>query len=416
MKRVWLITSGEPMPSNENRLHRTGMLSKLLAEKGYEVVWFTTTFDHQTKVYVENTNVKKNVSKNLSLFFLHSETPYYKNISLKRLKNHKEVAENFYVEANKIDSPDIIFCSFPTIDLAYVATKYGKINNVPVVIDVRDLWPDIFIDIFPKFFHVFFRRLIYWQIKKTKFALTNAFAITAVSDNYLKWAINYEKNNFKKISKVFPLGYDYEEVKECKNDLVTDRLGIDETKINIWFVGTFGRTYDLETVIKAAKVLEISRPKIQFIFTGDGENMSIWKEKAKGLSNVIFTGWVGKKELIYLSRISKIGLMAYRKGAPQGLPNKIFEYLAYGLPILSSLESETKELLNSHGIGFTYDASNSQDLIDKINAITSDLGKLHEMSENCRHVYRENFDSHVIYQNIINFLEEISEEYKRLNK
>ena len=206
------------MPSNENRLHRTGMLSKLLAEKGYEVVWFTTTFDHQTKVYVENTNVKKNVSKNLSLFFLHSETPYYKNISLKRLKNHKEVAENFYVEANKIDSPDIIFCSFPTIDLAYVATKYGKINNVPVVIDVRDLWPDIFIDIFPKFFHAFFRRLMYWQIKKTKFALTNAFAITAVSDNYLKWAINYEKNNFKKISKVFPLGYDYEEVKECKND------------------------------------------------------------------------------------------------------------------------------------------------------------------------------------------------------
>lgn len=404
------------MPSNENRLHRTGMLSKLLAEKGYEVVWFTTTFDHQTKVYVENTNVKKNVSKNLSLFFLHSETPYYKNISLKRLKNHKEVAENFYVEANKIDSPDIIFCSFPTIDLAYVATKYGKINNVPVVIDVRDLWPDIFIDIFPKFFHVFFRRLIYWQIKKTKFALTNAFAITAVSDNYLKWAINYEKNNFKKISKVFPLGYDYEEVKECKNDLVTDRLGIDETKINIWFVGTFGRTYDLETVIKAAKVLEISRPKIQFIFTGDGENMSIWKEKAKGLSNVIFTGWVGKKELIYLSRISKIGLMAYRKGAPQGLPNKIFEYLAYGLPILSSLESETKELLNSYGIGFTYDAFNSQDLIDKINIITSDLDKLHEMSENCRNVYRENFDSNVIYQNIINFLEEISEEYKRLNK
>ena len=90
MKRVWLITSGEPMPSNENRLHRTGMLSKLLAEKGYEVVWFTTTFDHQTKVYVENTNVKKNVSKNLSLFFLHSETPYYKNISLKRLNTSRD--------------------------------------------------------------------------------------------------------------------------------------------------------------------------------------------------------------------------------------------------------------------------------------------------------------------------------------
>lgn len=130
--------------------------------------------------------------------------------------------------------------------------------------------------------------------------------------------------------------------------------------------------------------------------------MSIWKKKRQKAYLMLYLSRVGKKELIYLSRISKIGLMSI-EGAPQGLPNKIFEYLTYGLPILSSLESETKELLNSHGIGFTYDASNSQDLIDKINAITSDLGKLHEMSENCRHVYKENFDSHVIYQNIINF-------------
>ena len=40
--------------------------------------------------------------------------------------------------------PDIIVVSLPTIEFSYEACRYGEKNNVPVIVDVRDLWPDSF--------------------------------------------------------------------------------------------------------------------------------------------------------------------------------------------------------------------------------------------------------------------------------
>ncbi|GAI08595.1 unnamed protein product, partial [marine sediment metagenome] len=50
--RIWLITIGEPLPSDNNndRLYRTGILAKLLIQRGHEVVWWTSTFDHVRKI------------------------------------------------------------------------------------------------------------------------------------------------------------------------------------------------------------------------------------------------------------------------------------------------------------------------------------------------------------------------------
>ncbi|WP_305461459.1 hypothetical protein [Photobacterium leiognathi] len=67
----------------------------MLADRGHQVTWWTTTFDHQKKEYLfdETKNIK--VSNNLDMVFLHSETPYERNISIKRIINHKKVASEF---------------------------------------------------------------------------------------------------------------------------------------------------------------------------------------------------------------------------------------------------------------------------------------------------------------------------------
>jgi glycosyltransferase involved in cell wall biosynthesis len=67
-------------------------------------------------------------------------------------------------------------------------------------------------------------------------------------------------------------------------------------------------------VIEAAHHLK-HRDDIQFVFTGDCENSAKWRWQAAGLKNVVFTGWVNKAGLDYLSSISSIGLMAYKEGA-----------------------------------------------------------------------------------------------------
>lgn len=406
MKNIWLITVGESMPTGDNKVWRTAMLARLLSEKNNIIRW-TSTFDHQQKKYLYKENIKVKVSDNLSHFFLHSKIPYYKNVSFSRIKNHREVANNFEKEAQNESKPDLIYCSFPTIELAYSAVNYGKNNDVPVIVDVRDLWPDIFLDLFPSFLKPFGKLILKDYFKKTNYIFKNANGITAVSKKYLDFGLNYAERAITRKDGIFPLGYDDSikielSIKEL-NEL--SRLKIDINKINVWFVGSFGKTYDLSPVIKAAKKIYKKHPHVNFIFTGDGENMDKWKKEANGLESIIFTGWGGKKEIQYLSSNSSIGLMAYAKGAPQGLPNKVFEYMALGLPILSSLETETKDLLKDEQIGLTYRADSSESFIIELEKLIMNKKQLEQIGIRSKKVFINNFKSEIIYNKLTNFIE-----------
>ena len=406
MMDIWLVTVGESMPTGNNRVWRTAMLAKLLSDKNKVIRW-TSTFDHQQKEYLYTENTKVKVNENLSRFYLHSNIPYYKNVSFSRIKNHREVAVNFEMEAQKKPLPDLIYCSFPTIELAFSAVSFGEKNNIPVIVDVRDLWPDIFLDLIPSVIKPLGKLFLKDYLNKTKYIFKKAYGITGVSKKYLDFGLKYAKREKTERDGVFPLGYDDSaKIKFNTEDLEElDKLEIDPNKINVWFVGSFGKTYDLSPVIEAAREIENTYSNVNFIFTGDGENIVKWKKEATNLKNVIFTGWAGKKEIQFISSNSKIGLMAYAKGAPQGLPNKVFEYMASGLPILSSLQTETKDLLNDKQIGLTYLAESSESFIEELEKLILNLNELEEMGIRSRKVFVNNFKSEIIYNNLKEYIE-----------
>jgi len=96
--------------------------------------------------------------------------------------------------------------------------------------------------------------------------------------------------------------------------------------------------------------------------------------------------------------------MAYSEGAPQGLPNKIFEYMASGLPILSSLQTETKELISNEKLGLSYIPNNPEDLLLKLTTLIDNQELLKEMQCNSINTFKQKFDSEIIYENLIKFL------------
>ena len=403
---IWLITSGEIIPLENERSCRTGILSNRLALAGHQVTWWTTTFDHQTKSFIFNQNTE-NVSNGVKMIYLHSNIGYKKNISLQRLKNHKKVSYSFKNIAKSKEKPDLIFCSFPTIELSYEAVKYGVKNSVPVIIDVRDLWPDLFYNPFKKWMRPLIKISLIGYIKKTKYLFKHCNAITAISEGYLDWGLAWSKRIKKPEDRVFTLGYD----KVVNSDVnYTDYFsgkGLDVSKIIVWFVGTFGQTYNLNTVIKVAQILETNkRNDIQFVFTGDGEKMAEWSQLAGALKNVVFTGWVNKDQLNYLSSIADIGLMAYRSDATQGLPNKLFEYMSAGIPIISSLQGETEELLNSSKSGLHYNADNAEMLLDQLLFLAYNADKRKEFGENGFRIFEKDYSSEVVYTKLVEYLED----------
>src|SRR4030067_2188159 len=148
--RVWLIPSGEPLPtdgSNE-RLFRTGVLAGFLVRRGHEVLWWTSAYDHMRKSHRVAEDTFVSLAENYRMAMLHS-CGYRRNISLARLADHRGLARRFSALAPREPAPDVTLSSMPTIELSREAVRYARSRRIPVGLDIRDLWPDIFVDSVP---------------------------------------------------------------------------------------------------------------------------------------------------------------------------------------------------------------------------------------------------------------------------
>ncbi len=405
---IWLITVGEPLPgfSKGDRLWRSGYLAQLLASRGHNVTWWTSSFDHFHRVHFTTESRSVDAGPGLSLQFLHGRA-YRKNVSVARQVNHWQIGSEFRRLAREYPPPAVIICSFPTIELAAEAIEYGRARGVPTFLDIRDLWPDEIVDRFPRAVRHLGQILLAPLFANVRRAMTGATGLVAISGQFLAWGLALAgRGHSEQRDHVFPLGYtgDLEPVTTDRlSGDAAQALGVNANKKIFWFCGTFVGNIDLDTVIEAARHLR-ARDDIQFVFTGVGERDQEWRRQAHGLANVVFTGWARKAELAYFSSIVWAGLGPYRIGARMTLPNKLFEYMSRGLPVLMSLEGETRELVLGNDIGLWYRAGDSASLGDAIVNIADDRDARERMSANAVRLFRERFSPAAIYNGYADFV------------
>ena len=410
--RIWLITVGEPLPidAGHPRLLRTGILANILSTAGCDVVWWSSSFNHTQKKHRCSGDATVELEPNVTIKLLHS-VAYRSNLSLRRVFNHRVIARKFAALARKEKEPDVILCSFPTVELSKAATQYGREHRVPVVLDVRDLWPDIFLDMVRPSARPLGRILLSRMFRNTRSAFRSCTSIVAISQGYLDWALRYSERQPTKRDRVFPLGYHLPAITPNqlqRSEEKLKRLGVDPSRIICWFVGVFGRTYDLEVVIDAARDLQDRGDNIQFVFCGDGDRRADWEAQSSGLTNVVFTGWIDATDIAYMAEISSIGLAAYATDAPQGLPNKIFEYMAAGLPVLSSLTGEARELIQQNKCGVAYDPSARDTLLKGLATLCGDHELRRRMGENGKRLFEKSFSSEKIYPQLMEYLIDVA--------
>src|SRR3954467_2369609 len=148
--KVWLITLGEPLPidGSHARLLRTGFLARALSARGHNVSWFSNRFDHFAKTHREGPTIRE-TAPNERLILLESRG-YDSNVSLSRYLDHRDVVKDFERQAALLPIPDVIVASMPTVDLCEAAVSFAAMHSIPVVVDIRDLWPDSFWDLVPR--------------------------------------------------------------------------------------------------------------------------------------------------------------------------------------------------------------------------------------------------------------------------
>lgn len=411
---VWLVKVGEPLPTDGTnvRLLRVGSLASTLTELGHSVLWWSSTFDHTHKTQRAHGDVTVEVRRGYRLRMMRS-IGYEKNVSIRRVIDHVELGRRFARAMREESRPDVIFCALPTIELAMVAARYGRRMAVPVVLDVRDLWPDAFAQFAPLWARPL-ARLALWPLEAAvRSACVGAHAITGINDAFVDWGVRHAGRSRRGSDRVFPLGFSERPPSEEAQRTAVEhwrQLGVTEGDgtFNICFVGTMGRHVDLRSIIDAARSLRDERPSIRLFLCGRGDHLDSYRERARGCDNVIFTGWIGAAEIWTLMRLSAVGLAPYHN-TPDFLvsvPNKAVEYLSAGLPIVSPLQGVLANLLRDEACGVTVPEHDAQSLATCLRGLRDDPDRLAAMSANALRVFEERFVSERINADLCAYLEE----------
>lgn len=413
--RIWLVTVGEPLPIDgpAERLYRTGILANMLAGAGHDVVWWTSAFDHARKRQRFSSNGLVTITEKLKIILLHS-IPYYRNISVRRIINHILLKRQFEKLATDEAKPDIILCSLPTIGLAAASVEYGQKNGVPVVLDIRDLWPDILVDVVPKALETPARLVLGHAFRAIRYACANATAIVGTSNSFVDWGVNYAGRPRTDRDQAFPLAYasdkpDAEAIAQARRFWQDFGLMNDPGQSIICFFGNMSGVLDLTTVIQAAAILEGEGTLVKLVLCGSGDREGYYRDLAKKCKAVLLPGRVDKTQIWALMDIAVAGLVPYqpREDFCKALPNKAVEYLAGGLPIISCLHGELAALIAENRCGITYEDGNARQLATMIKKVHNAKDFTETMAKNSCRLYEQAFSAEMVYGQLVAHLQEI---------
>lgn len=406
---IWIVEASEPLPLTDGtfRDFRCGLLAKALVREGHQVVWWSSTFNHEKKRqrFHESRTIDTDSGFRLRLLY---GPGYQRNTSPQRLLHNHWVANAFFREAMAMpDRPDMLFCCLPTLELAEKSVTFGQYIGVPVLIDVRDHWPDHYLSMVPPIFQRPFRILLTAEFRRVRSILRNATAISAISQTQLDWALGHAERQQQPTDGVFPIGYPLQnnlsetQLSERRDQLVR-QYQLTEKRLVVTFVGSFVSSYAFETVIAAAKILQdTGRTDITFIFVGDGDRGKQLRSLAADLQNVLFTGWFDQLAITAILQCSSVGLAPYYSDAVMSLPNKPFEYMASGLPILSSSCGELGQLILQERIGMLYQADDPMSLVTCVCELADYPAKRQLMGQNARKLIERRFAAESVYPQLI---------------
>lgn len=413
---IWIVTVGEPIPTDAEgvRLLRSGILASLLHEKGHKVTWWNSSFDHNRRILRTNRTEKFCFKKDFDIFLLYGGG-YKKNISFQRFYDHYLIAREFKKESRNLPKPDIILCSLPTVELSYQVAKYKKEFKIPYLLDIRDLWPDIFYDYVPGFLRPLLKLILYPLQYQVTYACKNADGILGHTGLFVDWGISRAERAKSFYDRDFPFGYPTktwpnEEIQLALENWRARGISHVENGLIVCFFGTIASQFDLETVIKAASILEGKGYSFKFVLCGDGDYLHAFKELANGVESIVFPGWVDSLEIRALLELADLGIAPYFNNAGFGmsLPNKIIEYLSGGIPIISSLEGFYLDFIKKFHCGWSYKLNDPQELANLLERILENKNELKKYSENAEYTFNKYFRAEDIYSDMIKHLEVVA--------
>lgn len=176
----------------------------------------------------------------------------------------------------------------------------------------------------------------------------------------------------------------------AKIDLRT-KYNINHDKLILIYQGVILPGRGLKQTINAVAKL----PKTVLIILGDGEQKNNFIELCKKLNisdRIFFLGTVDQKELINYTTAGDVGLSLIENisiSYYHALPNKLFEYIMAGLPVLCSDLPQMKAIIEKYNVGESINIENEENIFTTLNKWCENPNILNTYKTNCIEATKE---------------------------
>ncbi len=285
---------------------------------------------------------------------------------------------------------DIVVCSSTPLTVGWVGV-IGKIfRRRKFVFEVRDLWPE-----FPIQMGIISNPVLIVAMRGMERIIHRHADVGIALSEGMATAMRGLCRPACPIS-VVPNGSDLDLARECSMRKRPD--GVSDTDLMAVYSGTFGVANGLDAIIDAAEILHRSGVEnIKFVLIGQGGQKAhlLHRVGAARLSNVIFLDPMEKRSLFGMLKTADVGLQIL-KDIPAFYdatsPNKFFDYLSCGLPVLVNYPGWVASLLDEYECGLAVSPNDPEMLASRLAGFVSGSPELTAMSHASLAVAKNLFD------------------------
>jgi glycosyltransferase involved in cell wall biosynthesis len=181
----------------------------------------------------------------------------------------------------------------------------------------------------------------------------------------------------------------------------------------IAYCGAISYANKVESIVYAAEKLQKASSPAILVIAGDGKLKPKLEKlaEAKKLKNVIFLGKINKYEVVELYR-KAIACLVLFKNLPilsTNSPNKFFDAISAGKPIITNMGGWIGKLVKDYKIGFSIENDNHRAIVETVEVLTNmNKNQLEEMGKNARKLAEEKFNR----EDMVEKLEKIFQKVK----
>lgn len=333
-----------------------------LAKMGYKVRIFVSDVNHvlsrHTKLNPGELYREESVN---GVWFVWVRAAMYQKNDWRRAWNMLSFAFNACRVGLRVqDKPEVIIGSSPHPFAVLAAYAISRFKRSRFILEIRDLWPQALIDmggmtersiitimlrLLERFLYKVAAKIIILALGSRDYLLEHGVA----SDKIVYIPNGVHLGNFKEAT---------------SRSEARKEFGF--TKFTIVYTGAHGPANALDTILRAADFLH-NRNDVEFVLVGDGPSKSALVEEATRLKlkNLRFMDPVPKARIPQLLAAADAAVITLRAvdAFSYGIsPNKLFDYMASGKPVICSVPGDMAWLVRDNGAGLIVEPENPEAL------------------------------------------------------